>query len=167
MGVELAIHMAPRILREGRDFSQPIQPGRSVLAGTRGANDLARCMIYEVLEETHAKRGPCLQVSSWVDDVNMRARGFLAKVKQAIMDTGTMFAIGVWRQRLELSTKSVCFASVKGLAQQICSDFGALGIPIRPVASGPDLGIDRGRRRAHSGKAGKRAKAVAARFWAH
>ena len=59
LGLELVVHMAPRILREGPDFSEAIQPGLSVLAGTRGANDLARCVLFTVLQETYDRTAPC------------------------------------------------------------------------------------------------------------
>ena len=94
----------------------------------------------------------------------MRAFGFMAKVKQAILETGTIFAKGVRSRKLTLSSKSVCIASSKSLANELAKDFKQLGIPIKAAGSAPDLGIDRGSRGAPGKRAAKRSKAAAARL---
>ena len=57
--LESLLHLAPRVLRDrDKSCSLPIHPERSIVAGVRGAVDMARCYLYSILEEAHARYFP-------------------------------------------------------------------------------------------------------------
>eukprot|EP00959_Pyramimonas_sp_CCMP1952_P171155 3576361-Pyramimonas_sp.AAC.1 len=54
LALELQIHCVPRILRQQGAYGLPCQADLSLLAGSRHANNLARAVVYKVLESVTA-----------------------------------------------------------------------------------------------------------------
>ena len=53
--LECLVHLAPRILKGMyKATAHALYPQRPLLAGVRGAGDLARCVLYSVLHAVHA-----------------------------------------------------------------------------------------------------------------
>ena len=60
--METLVHMSPRVLRDSGHYSEVIQPTSSILAGISGANDFARCLLYDILDTVHRNYFPAGKV---------------------------------------------------------------------------------------------------------
>ena len=137
-------HLAPRLLKSGGCYAEPIQPHRSAIAGCRGAQQFARLVMKQILHVVHWRHMPGVISKSWIDDVNQRAEATKAMVHKHLVKAAADFAQGVKDMGLEVADKSRVIASSPDLAEWITSDLRELGFPITDADVAPDLGIDRG-----------------------
>ena len=72
--MELQLHTLARLLRQEGAYSRAIVARHSFLAGSRHVNNLARSVVYGVMEE-HGYRVPPAVPRTWFDDVSVRATG--------------------------------------------------------------------------------------------
>ena len=85
LALSLQAFAAPRILCwNGWVAQHPIVPGRSVGAGARAGNDLARVYTYSWVEHI-VQTSIGLTLAQWVDDVPMRSIGTPTSVRRAII----------------------------------------------------------------------------------
>ena len=144
LGLEMLTHLAPRYLRVGEAFSQPIGPTTSILFGIRGANDFGRCVLFSVLREVHLKYMPAVTTNSWVDDIVQRVQGSWEKARAAAIVAGCCLVRGCTELGLSLSPKSKIIASSAELGRAVVDGLAQHGIAVKYARSVADLGIDRG-----------------------
>ena len=127
--------------------ASPFLPQRSIVAGIRGANDMARCVLHSILHDVHATCFPRVISRSWVDDVVQRARGHAAQVLRDLLDAGALFAQGARAKHLTISTKTTCISTDDATPSLLAHGLRAnADVPATAASTGPDLGVDRGRR---------------------
>eukprot|EP00975_Prorocentrum_lima_P037904 7975167-Prorocentrum_lima.AAC.1 len=72
--LSLLLHLTPRFIRELGVYSSPVVATKSLLAGSRHSNQLARALLYAVLEQ-HAHALPSVRLRAWFDDMSVQIRG--------------------------------------------------------------------------------------------
>ena len=87
LALEMLVHISVRFLRDEGMHSREIQPHRSIIAGISGANDFARCLLYDILETSH-NNYPSVNVRTWVDDANARTEGTPFSVSHSLAKVG-------------------------------------------------------------------------------
>ena len=91
LAFEMLIHLGPRFIRDDLGVSKPIVPGRSIIAGIRGAVDLSRCALYNALHTAHHQFGAILSTESWVDDVVQRAEALARQLLSLVPKAAHIF----------------------------------------------------------------------------
>ena len=84
------------------------------MAGIRGANDLARCLPYSVLDAVHRAYYPRVITRSWVDDVIQRAGWTAATALRDLSAAGKLFAGSVRAEPLVVSSTTACISTDVG-----------------------------------------------------
>ena len=84
LSLELQAHCVPRMLRQNGAYGLPCQATRSLLAGSRHANNLARAVVYKVLE-TVTTVAPRALPRAWFDDVSTSMYGSPQAVEENII----------------------------------------------------------------------------------
>ena len=110
LALELQIHCVPRILRQQRACGLACQAHLSLLAGSRHANNLARAVVYKVLESVTTME-PRAMPRAWFDDVSTSAYGSPKAVEDIIYTSTKKLAHSLQREGLVLADKSVIFSS--------------------------------------------------------
>ena len=143
----MLIHLSPRILRGHHQcVSMPIRPQRSIVAGIRGSNDLARCVLHSILDVVHRKFFPRVVTRSWVDDVVQRASGSASHVLHHLSRAGALFAQGARAKHVTISSQTTCISTHRATSHELAASLRSLAnVPATAAESAPDLGIDRGR----------------------
>ena len=54
----LMVHMAPRIMRAGQEYSDPVYPASSILAGCGMSVAWTRAVLYQLLDDVHRRHRP-------------------------------------------------------------------------------------------------------------
>ena len=72
--IDLMANLAPRAIQYFGAVSHWLNPGVSIVQGSRNSNNWARILLYDVLERAQA-RVPWVYPYQWVDDINLLAIG--------------------------------------------------------------------------------------------
>eukprot|EP00959_Pyramimonas_sp_CCMP1952_P390675 8187219-Pyramimonas_sp.AAC.1 len=102
---ELQLHTFARFLRQASTYGQPIPPSRSLVAGPRHANDLARAIMYQVLHRMRYMV-PAATPSAWFDDVELRTTGSRRRTNTTAISANAAYARCFAEQGLEMADKS-------------------------------------------------------------
>ena len=144
--LESLLHLAPRVLRDrDKSCSLPIHPERSIVAGVRGAVDMARCYLYSILEDAHARFFPRgVSTRSWVDDIVQRTTGLASGVVPLLVEAGSSLASAARARDLDMSGKPTVCGACPQAVDAVVAGLKAAGLDLKPAKLAPDLGIDRG-----------------------
>eukprot|EP00974_Lingulodinium_polyedra_P068811 6663696-Lingulodinium_polyedra.AAC.1 len=114
--------LGPRLPRQGLHHGSWQWASNSILAGSGQANNLARCMVYAVIEQAHDDYMPRCPISFcvFVDDVKQRAEGPVDQLIPALTHGAVRFAQLVQASRLQLSAKSAAVSHPAWIAGQVC-----------------------------------------------
>ena len=117
LALEMQIHMACRVLRDGGCFSQAICPELSMIPGSSGAVDLGRCALYYICEKiTWGNPLPSLQ--TWVDDIVQRFSCMQSRLVDILFKAGKDLVMGCREAKLQIASKScIIFCPTNSLSR--------------------------------------------------
>ena len=142
LALALQTYVGPRSIK-GECYSQLIHPATSVLAGCGQANNMARALVYFVLEK--ANSSPCVQVRQFVDDMPQRAQGTRFSVARDLSRGATSFGAALRELNLVTSPKSTLVVSHPAISKAVYNGLVIkFGLKIKVAASTRDLGLDAG-----------------------
>ncbi len=146
LGVCAVAWTGPRLLRSGGEYSVAVQPQRSILAGDGSSGNVAKCLLFGLLQGLHAGFMPRGVASrTWVDDVVQRAEGTAAGVAVALAEAGSAFASGVRELGLTVASKSCMVGSSSQLLEDVQARIKEAGGPaLTAERCFADLGTERG-----------------------
>jgi hypothetical protein len=138
----LMVHMAPRILRAGQEYSDPVYPASSILAGCGMSVAWTRAVLHQLLDEVHRRHRPTeLSMESWVDDLTSVIQGSERSCVSVGVDAGLFIAAGAKRLGLTISPKSAVLFNRPGVAKQVSDQLREHGVIIQATTLTKDLGL--------------------------
>ena len=143
LALELLGSVAPRVLRDKGSYSLPVQPERSIVAGSRAGPDMSRAYLFEVLDEVF-RQHPAVSLKSWLDDMVQRAEGTRRHVVAALTHGAVHLVRRLRASGLNVATKSVILASEASIAAEVVRSLSDHGICVSSARVAQDLGVDRG-----------------------
>eukprot|EP00959_Pyramimonas_sp_CCMP1952_P097962 2047422-Pyramimonas_sp.AAC.1 len=138
----MLLHLTPRMLKEGSACSLPIYAQRSLLAGSRHSNKLARTLIYRVVKAMNSQV-KMVQPRTWFDDIGLRAVGSCAQVEDCIVTATLVLAKELNSEGLSMAGKPVLFSTDFGMTKRATKRLKCMGADIKGATEGRDLGLDR------------------------
>ena len=142
MALEFQLHAFVRFLRQAGCYGGPIYVDRSLVAGSRHANNLARATMYQILHRMHYQV-PSVMPRAWFDDVELNAKGSTGTVKKTITYATVEYSKCLAEQGLEMADKSVILTTNEQMTRDIAAEIRRQGVVVKPATTGRDLGIDR------------------------
>ena len=140
--MHLQMHWAPRVIVAEGVASRIVLVARSVLAGSRSSNDVARAYLHPCLAEVHHKL-PKVRLGTHADDVHMQLLGMAEHIVPMAVQALEVFREGIRGAQLQLNAgKSSVAASTMQVVAAVCRKAAADGFPLKPAISGRDLGVD-------------------------
>ena len=139
--MDLLIHVAPRILRWNKLFTEPIGISTSILAGTKFSNRYSRIVIFNMMEELRS-RLPSVVSRSFVDDLAQSSYGDWAHVVGGILEAAIVLRDHMERLKLKISPKSTLVTSSRSLSLKLKSLLAAEGIRVSTKVQVHDLGTE-------------------------
>ena len=157
----LDLYRAPRTIRADGCYSTPVIIYNSITQGCARAIDMARGMLYELLDQMHIQH-PRTSIREWVDDLHQRVQGTLAFVTKELTTTANQLVQGLHRLNLNISNKSTLVCTHKEITTAVQKTlWDQHRLRIGSSHTGRDLGIDNsvGRRRRTPTTAQRKTKA--------
>ena len=142
LAMSMLLHMTARMLQQEGSISLPQYAGKSSLAGSRDSNNLARTLVYYVVERT-VNQIPEALPRTWLDDISLRALGSQKQVRSVIVQGTIRLVEELAKEGLQVTDKSVLFASNMVLAKQVRDDLRKAGVKLKASTEGIYLGIER------------------------
>ena len=106
---------------------------------------MARCYLYSILEDAHARFFPRgVSTRSWVDDIVQRTTGLASGVVPLLVEAGSSLASAARARDLDISAKSTVCGTCPRAVEAVVAGLKAAGHNLKPAVLAPDLGIDRG-----------------------
>ena len=138
----LTMYQAPRVLFAHGSYSQWIAPQDSMLPGCGEAVNLARCVLFDILEAV-SQSSPLDQLGQFVDDVKMFATGHSnLDLIDSLAPAVRTFVKGVENASLVISAKSKVVGTSPMVNQYLSHVAGVSGAKLREARNSTDLGVD-------------------------
>jgi len=142
LALSLQFHLTPRFLRLDNCYSQPLYADKSLLAGARHSNNLARALVYHVMRQ-YSSRITKTQPRTWFDDIGVQTFGTRQAVHDTTIEATAVLHEELRKQDLDVAAKSVIITSDPSMTKQIIAELANRGIIIDGSNEGRDLGVDR------------------------
>ena len=142
MAMNLMLCLGPRTIRVREAYSRPLATTASIVAGLGEANNLARLMVYAVMEDMACRfrHTPTMQ---FVDDFSLHVRG---KNENAVALVGARAQArlidGLLGLDLKISKKSTVQTNSELAAKMLTATAAARGVSIQRVEATKVLGVD-------------------------
>ena len=102
------MYTAVRLMSEDKALGPAIFPTRSMVAGCSRAVPFAKALLIDLL--SHVKRRyEDMAISSWIDDLNTRVEGSVARIKKVLFLSSKAIVEGLRALDLVVSPKSLFF----------------------------------------------------------
>ena len=137
-------YLAPRVLKIGACYTEWIHPCGGVLAGDGEACNMAKCALYNIVEQIEKTAcGPWHALSCFVDDTKQidSDRDSAILVKKIVI-RGQAFAKLAKRAGFIFSAKSVVVSPDRAVARNVARAMAAVGVTLKVANHVSDLGID-------------------------
>ena len=139
--VDLCFHLGPRILKHNNHCSKPTVVWRSIVAGSKRSNTLARLILYPILHMLHYKFPG--RVRQYVDDISLVVRGKLAKqVVNETVEISEILFNELTSSGFRVSSKTTLVSSHDTLARAAVLRLKGSGINVVSCRVARDLGVD-------------------------
>ena len=142
LAMSMLQHLTSRLLRQEACYSERMLAGRSLLAGSRHSNNIARALVY-VTVISHLNEAPRSTPRIWFDDISLRATGSVRAVEDDIVEHIRSLHHFLKEQNLNMADKSVVFGPTAKITQNIVKKLHKKGIKVKAVREGRDLGLER------------------------
>ena len=139
--IDFMAYLAPRAIQYLGAVSQWLNPGVSIVQGSRNSNNWARILLFDVLERAQA-RISWVYPYQWVDDINLFAIGTQRLIEIHSPNATLELLTGLRNKGLRISSKSQIVASRPVLAKRLASLLELEGEKLKVATVGKDLGID-------------------------
>ena len=103
-------HSSARVFRLKGAFSHPRVADRSILAGSRHSNSIAKTVVYRALHK-HASAVPAALPRAWFDDISVRVKGSRHMVMRTMVKSTNSLFFALKDEGLVLADKTVMFAT--------------------------------------------------------
>ena len=136
------LYTAPRTIRAGQCYTTPLHIFTSITQGCSRAIDMARGMVYSLLEDMHIQH-PRINIREWVDDLHHRVQGTATFVKQELVTSAQRLVTGLRRLNLTISTKSTVVTTHKDITEIVTQTLQRThNLTLGHSLTGRDLGLD-------------------------
>ena len=138
----LLVHGSARTILGPEGTSQPLCPGRSIVAGCFQSVAWTRAFLFRTLQFLHEAFAP-VRVDSYVDDLSLRIHGSHAKCKSMAVAAGSWLIQTLGASGIPISEKSVILATDTTLGRKVQAALGSrTGVTLRVGRQARDLGVD-------------------------
>ena len=134
-------HLAPWAIQCLGAESEWLNPGVSIVQGSRNSNNWASILFCDVLERAQA-HVPWVYPYQWVDDTNLLAIGTKRLIEIHSPHATLELLAGLRNKGLRISPKSQIVASRPVQAKRLASLLELEGEHLKLATVGKDLGID-------------------------
>ncbi len=142
LSVLVFVHEAPRVLRAGQCYSEPVHITTTILAGRTSSNSLARGLLHGCCENMHIQHPRTIK-EHFVNDTYIRVEGSRAAVVADLTSATLTLAPLLEESGFRVAGKSVVVASEMKVAKQVVSNLLACGRgEIQAACSARDLVVD-------------------------